>query len=432
MLPERSSAASLVRECWIRLNREGRTEDCRKIHEAGSAYVSLFAEKYIGSPYVRKDLAAAARLVDAMASVALLAWQIGAGHAGRDDIYRHFLVVSFAHLIENGVTLYQQVVGDPSSVDWTVGAPAAVSMFARDYPVFLRAREDVKTLERVASVFGFRNVGAYRSAKDEIVDLCEEGRVLAQVLRSVLAGVVMGFHKPWLTLYPDGMLRVLRTLYLDRSQGLDAPWVRMDATSDNALEAFLSSHQSMNLTVSDHEMIMSSLGDAVTELQRLWDDPEYLSAMLACPGLDTYYVGKQSFFRDAFFDTGKQTFDGDYCAGTPEWDLAAFNRPSWVIFLEKASGIPFSGDEDDEGDLLDYLRNQAVRASAQPLQWELAASFLLTDAPWFPCMREHLTLVLDTLKRVMAVIQNHACAEDHVHTTLTVLNRLEYGPLAPD
>ncbi|EGQ63728.1 hypothetical protein GGI1_21249 [Acidithiobacillus sp. GGI-221] len=136
MLPERSSVVSLSRECWIRLNREGRTDDCREVREAGGAYVSLFAGRYIGSPYVRKDLAAAARLVDAMASVALLAWQIGAGNADREDIYRHFLGVSFAQLIENGVTLYQQVVGDPSSVDWTVGASAAVSMFARDYPVF--------------------------------------------------------------------------------------------------------------------------------------------------------------------------------------------------------------------------------------------------------------------------------------------------------
>lgn len=415
----------------MRLNREGRTHDCQTIRETGCAYVSLFSEKYIGSPFVRKDLAAAACLVDTMASVALFAWQIGAGNAGREDIYRHFLGVPFAQLIENGVDLYQQVVGDPSWVDWTVGASVAVSVFTRDYPVFLRAREDAKTLERVASVFEFRNVGAYRSARDEIIDLSEEGRVLAQVLRSVLAGVAMGFQKPWLTLYPDGMLRVLRTLYLDRAQGLEAPWVRT-VSPDVALNVYLSGHQSAALTVLDREMIVSHLRDAVTELQRLWDDPEYLSAILACPVLDTFYTGKQSFFRDAFFDTGKQTFDGDHCAGTPEWDLTAFNLPAWVIFLEKASGVPFVGDEDDEDVFLEYLRNQSVRANEHPLQWELAASFLLTDAPWFPLMREHLTLVLDTLKRAMEVIQAHGCAEDHIHATLAVLNGLEYGPQAQD
>ncbi|EGQ61026.1 hypothetical protein GGI1_04018 [Acidithiobacillus sp. GGI-221] len=103
-----------------------------------------------------------------------------------------------------------------------------------------------------------------------------------------------------------------------------------------------------------------------------------------------------------------------------------------MIFLEKASGLPFVGDEDDEDALLEYLRNQSVRASAHPLQWELAASFLLTDAPWFPLMREHLTLVLDSLKRAMAVIQGHGCDEDHIRATLAVLDHIEYGPQAQD
>jgi hypothetical protein len=431
MLPERSRVQLLFQECWIRLNREGRTQDCQNIRETGRAYVSLFAEKYIGSPFVQKDLVAAASMVDVIAAIALYAWRQQHTSAGDEEVYQHFLCTPFSQLVENGVALYQQVVGDPSEMGWTSSGSTAIALFSRDYPLFLRVREDVKTLERVAEAFKFGKVGAYGSARDAIIDLREDGQVLARVLRSVLAGMAMGFRKPWLTLYPDGMLMVLRTLYLDRARGLDAPWTR-SVCPEAALDVCLSGQQSAVLTVQDREMITSSLQDAVTELQRMWDDPKYLSDILACPGPETFYVGKQVFFRTAFFDTGPQMFDGDYCAGTSEWDLAAFSLPVWVIFLEKASGIPFDGDGDDEDALLEYLRDQRARIQEHPPQWELAASFLLTDAPWVPSMREHLTLVLDTLKCAMSVIQGHGCDDDHVRTTLAVLNGLEYGPQAQD
>lgn len=434
-LPERSHVLSLFQECWTRLNREGPTQTCQQIRETGCAYVSLFAEKYIGSPFVQKDLVAASHMVDAMVSIALYAWRAGGMDAGGEDVCQYFLDTPFSQLVENGVSLYQKVVGDPScssGTDWMAGMPAvAVTAFTRDYPVFLRVREDVKALERVALALGFGNDGAFRSARDTIIELRDDGQILAQVLRSVLAGVAMGFKKPWLTLYPDGMLRILRTLYLDRAQGLEPPWMRA-VDPDAALDKCLSNHPSAVLTTRDREMLTSCMQGAVVELQRLWDDPEYLSETLACPGPETFFDGKQRFFRTTFSDTGQQMFDGDHCAGTREWDLAVFSLPIWVSFLEKASGIPFDGDEDDADALMDYMRSLCARASEHPLHWERASSFLLTDAPWIPVLREHFTLILDTLKRAIAVVQEHGCEDGRIRATIAVMDRLEYSPQARD
>lgn len=434
-LPERSQTLSLFQECWTRLNREKPAHACQHIREIGRAYVSLFAEKYIGSPFVQKDLVAASHMVDAMASIALYTWRVGHKDAGGKEIYQHFLDIPFSEFVEHGVALYQQVVGDPSGsagTDWVTGMPAvAVTAFARDYPVFLRVREDVKTLERVALALGFANDGAFRSARDAIIDLREDEQILAQVFRSVLAGVAMGFKKPWLTLYPDGMLGILRALYIDRAQGLESPWMRI-VDPDAALDEYLSNRPSAALTTRDCEMLASCMQGAVVELQRLWDDPEYLSEMLACPGPETFFAGKQRFFRTAFFYTGQQMFDGDHCAGTREWDLAAFSLPLWVTFLEKASGIPFDGDEDDADALMDYMRSLCAHASEHPLHWERASSFILTDAPWIPTLREHFILILDTLKRAIAVVQEHGCEVDRIRATIAVMDRLEYGPQALD
>lgn len=433
MLPERYRVHLLFQECWTRLNREGATQASRQIRETGRAYVSLFAEKYIDSPFVHKDLMSATRMVDALVTIALCAWRTRHSDAGSEEIYQRFLEVPFSQWIDSGVALYQQVIGDPSETDWTEDNHA-VAMFARDYPVFLSVREDVKTLERVASALGFGNGAAFCSVRDSIIEQREEGQILVQSLRSVMAGVAMGLKKPWLALYPDGMLEILRTLYLDRANGLDAPWTRAHLP-EAALEMYLSNCPSVILTVQDHEMLAACMQRAVIELQRLWDDPGYLSEMLACPGPEekTFFAGKPRFFRTDFFDTGQMMFDGDHCAGTREWDLAAFSIPAWVVFLEKASGILFDGDEEDDDALMDYMRSLCAQASDHPLQWELASSFILTDAPWVPIFRKHFTMILDTLKQAMTVVvQEHACSDDHIRATIADMNRLEFGPLQQD
>ncbi|WP_163055045.1 hypothetical protein [Acidithiobacillus ferrooxidans] len=432
MLPERFQDHGLFQECWMRLNREGRAQDVQSVRDTGSAYVSLFAEKHIGSPFVQKDLMSAARMVDAMASIALYAWRTKRKDVGSEEIYQHFLEVPFSQWIERGVALYRQVIGDPSETDWTT-ENVAVGAFLRDYPVFLRVCADVKTLEHVASALGFGNDGAFHAARDALMDLREDVDILGQVLRSVMAGVAMGLEKPWLALYPDGMLEILRTLYLDRADGLVPPWTRTPLP-EVALERCLSDPSSAILTAQDRERLAACLQSAVTELQRLWDKPEYLSEMLACPGLEekTRFDHERRRFRAAFFDTSQQMFDSDHCVGTREWDLAAFSLPLWVVFLEKASGLSFDGDGDDEMDLLDYLCNQCMRATEHPLHWERALSFLLTESPWVPHLRAHFTLILDTLKRAMTMLLDHGCANDRLRATMAILYRLEYEPQAAD
>ncbi len=422
MLPGRSMVHLLFQECWIRLNREESVQAFQHIRETGPAYVSLFAEKYIGSPFVQKDLMAAVYMVDAMAAVALYAWRQQHPEAGRDEVYQYFLKTPFSQLIDNGIYLYRQVVGDPSvqdGSDWSADL-SSVTAFARDYPVFLRVRNDVETLKRIAAVLGFVNDEAFRCAKDAIIELREDGNVLHQALRSLLAGMVMGFKKPWLMFYPDDMLKMLRTLYLDHCR---AHSKKLPTT----LETVLSNDQISMLTAQDRELMASCLRGAVIELQRLWGDHEYLSEMIACPGPETFYSGKQSLFRRAFLDTSRQMFDGDHCAGTREWDLSVFNLPVWIVFLEKASGIAFKGEEYDTDAQVDYLRSLCANADEYPLQWERASLFLMTDAPWIPVQREHYTLIFDALKRAVTASREHGCEEDRIRATIAVMEHLENG-----
>lgn len=432
MLPERSQVHLLFQECWMRLNREGHTQACQKIRETGCAYVSLFAEKHIGSPFVKKDLMDASSMVDAMMAITLYEHILRHPDAGRDGVYEYFCKTPFERLVEHGTTLYRQVVGDPSETDWSTDA-SFVNQFAQMYPVFLRVRQDIETLGRIAGALGFSKSDAHRSIIDAIIDTSEDDKTLARALRSIMAGAAIGFDKPWLALYPDGMLRILRTLYLAQSDGGKPPYVRQDQ-SDAWFVGYLSGlKSSTSLTNHDLDLLKLCLRDAVFELQRLWDDPEYLASTLACPGDESgFATGKHAFFWAAFFDASQMSHEGDLCGGTREWDGATFCKPVWTTLLGKASGVPFDGDEEDDDALMAYTRDRCAGAREQTIQWDLAASFLLTDAPWSPVQREHFTLILDTLKRVMAVIQEHGCEEDSIRATLAVLDRLEYGPQAQD